>query len=300
MVPVTPKLRGLVACGACGRQYDASHLAARSRFRCACGAVVSVPRFAAQDAAVVRCSACGAPRQGGAASCAHCAADFTARETDLHTLCPACMARISDRARFCHHCATPIRPQGDAGRQARQACPACGPEARLNARSLGRPEVPLLECPRCAGLWLATAVFEDLAARAQELTLPEPAPAGSGAASAGARSGGGRYRPCPDCGRLMHRRNYGRSSGVLLDSCKDHGVWFDAEELGAVLRWIREGGQARAAERGQAERRHAERQERMPLRRDERVGSAGPPGQPPGADGTDLLAVLLRSLFRNS
>jgi Zn-finger nucleic acid-binding protein len=44
----------------------------------------------------------------------------------------------------------------------------------------------------------------------------------------------------------MNRTNFGRRSGVVIDRCKDHGVWFDAAELDAVLRFIREGGEALA------------------------------------------------------
>ena len=44
----------------------------------------------------------------------------------------------------------------------------------------------------------------------------------------------------------MHRRNYGRRSGVLVDTCRSHGIWFDPEELEAVLRWIRSGGEPAA------------------------------------------------------
>ena len=41
----------------------------------------------------------------------------------------------------------------------------------------------------------------------------------------------------------MTRRNYGRDSGVILDMCREHGIWFDAEELARILVWIRAGGQ---------------------------------------------------------
>ena len=44
----------------------------------------------------------------------------------------------------------------------------------------------------------------------------------------------------------MHRRNYGRKSGVILDTCRQHGVWFDQGELDSVLEWIRHGGLERA------------------------------------------------------
>jgi hypothetical protein len=39
----------------------------------------------------------------------------------------------------------------------------------------------------------------------------------------------------------MVRRNFGRTSGVIVDLCGSHGVWFDAQELAHVLRWIRSG-----------------------------------------------------------
>ena len=49
------------------------------------------------------------------------------------------------------------------------------------------------------------------------------------------------YRPCAVCGQLMVRRNFGRTSGVIVDFCGSHGIWFDAQELAHVLRWIRSG-----------------------------------------------------------
>jgi hypothetical protein len=45
----------------------------------------------------------------------------------------------------------------------------------------------------------------------------------------------------------MNRGNYGRKSGVIVDLCREHGVWFDAEELDRVLLWLRRGGAERAA-----------------------------------------------------
>jgi hypothetical protein len=39
----------------------------------------------------------------------------------------------------------------------------------------------------------------------------------------------------------MVRWNFGRSSGVAVDVCNQHGIWFDAQELAHVMRWIRSG-----------------------------------------------------------
>ena len=50
------------------------------------------------------------------------------------------------------------------------------------------------------------------------------------------------YRPCVVCGRLTNRVNYGHASGVIIDVCKDHGIWFDANELARILAWVRAGG----------------------------------------------------------
>jgi len=52
------------------------------------------------------------------------------------------------------------------------------------------------------------------------------------------------YVACPVCAELMHRRAYGKRSGVIVDTCREHGVWLDGGELGSLMRWARLGGQA--------------------------------------------------------
>lgn len=47
----------------------------------------------------------------------------------------------------------------------------------------------------------------------------------------------------------MHRTNFGRVSGVLVDICHAHGLWFDADELQQVLDFIELGGLAVGARR---------------------------------------------------
>ncbi len=53
----------------------------------------------------------------------------------------------------------------------------------------------------------------------------------------------------------MTRINFERVSGILLDRCRDDGIWFDATELDAVLRWIKLGGERLSEERRQDEER---------------------------------------------
>ena len=246
--------RLLVACPHCNRQYDASQLAIDKQFRCHCGAVLTVHEPRGHDADVVCCAHCGAPRHEGALTCEYCGADFTLHERDLDTVCPHCFTRVSRHARFCHYCGKPIIPEMLAGQSSKLICPACGPPHTLTSRAWG--DVSALECQRCAGLWLFNPSFERLTAEAaaeaataaiitaeriphQKARSPEaesPPPDASPALA------GQRYRPCAVCGQLMVRQNFGHHSGVMIDRCKQHGLWFDADELPRILDWVRHGG----------------------------------------------------------
>lgn len=44
----------------------------------------------------------------------------------------------------------------------------------------------------------------------------------------------------------MHRKNFGGASGVIVDVCTLHGIWFDAGELPNVLSFVERGGLERA------------------------------------------------------
>ncbi|MCB1035855.1 MAG: hypothetical protein KDD47_18690, partial [Acidobacteria bacterium] len=170
-------MRVLVACtSGCQRQYDVSDLSAGSRFHCACGEVLAVPRLAGFEAAVVRCSGCGAPRQGSEAECRHCGASFTLVDRDLNTVCPQCLARVGDRARFCHHCAAPLAAEELGGEPSVHSCPACGGGVALVSRRLGQEVLSLLECHRCAGIWLSGETFRVLEDRAQAVATDGTGP----------------------------------------------------------------------------------------------------------------------------
>jgi len=238
-------LRMLVACPQCRRQFDASERLAGSRFHCSCGEIVMVSAPQSHEASVVRCSSCGAPREEGGFACRFCSSDFTLHERDLNTICPQCLARISDRAKFCHHCGSGIVAEPLPTTATDYRCPVCGEEHALAARRVNQAD--LHECSRCGGLWIKSTTFETLVRHAKDQavaldefihgkpgrteTSPPPQPAS-----------GSFYRPCSECHQLMARRNYGHGSGVIIDLCRHHGIWFDADELSRVLHWIRDGG----------------------------------------------------------
>ncbi len=212
----------------------------------------------------------------------------------MHTICPACVTRISDKARFCHSCGDAISSAADLGTGTELACPACGGDERLQARSLGT-NLSVSECGRCAGLWLDNQTFERAVTRAEEVstTIHGHAKAERRAEQTlGEPKRGPAYRPCVRCGKLMNRQNYGKRSNVIVDACKEHGVWFDAHELGQILDWVRSGGLEKMRE-----------VEEQKLRDERRRRAMEPPSIPmtaPGApdnDGRPDLLVELLKLF---
>lgn len=236
-------MRVLVSCQECSRRYQASERKIGKKFRCHCGVVLKVEQSRGHDAAVVRCSSCGGARQEEARNCGFCGADFTLHERDLNTVCPNCLARVSDKARFCCQCGDRLSAEAVAGEDLQGQCPACPKEEQLASRRLGHENVNVLECQGCAGLWLSVASFRELRDRAarravhlDEAAFAQPDPRQRRDQS------GPLYRPCVVCQQLMVRRWYAPGSGVIVDLCKDHGIWFDATELHQVLQWISDGG----------------------------------------------------------
>ncbi len=138
----------------------------------------------------------------------------------------------------------------------------------------------MLECGACGGFWLGNEIFQLLEERAQSTATTGATfehQKHRGGLRQAADPHGRYYRACPICGSLMHRRNYGRRSGILIDTCKDHGIWFDLGELDKILRWIKLGG-LKQARRWDAERAH---QQEQTARLMEKIDSARSPAATP-------------------
>lgn len=240
-------MRILVTCEHCQRTYDASDRPSHSRFRCHCGEVVTVPAPAVHDAAMTRCGNCGAPLPAGATECGYCHALVADHERDRNTVCPKCLTRVSDHGRFCHSCGHDLRGAERVGTtDTNLTCPCC-PGVHLVSRPLAGSSMHIHECPSCAGMWLSHHQFDEIAKSAKARSLPPGMHRGStGEAPVGTntltKQRGPLYRQCPECGATMNRRNYARVSGIVIDACKTCGVWFDADELAAIVRWVEEGG----------------------------------------------------------
>ena len=171
------------------------------------------------------CPGCGRPVRPGRERCVWCGVDISSlAQPETHPLCPVCRSELTKHVSAnwtVHLCGQghgiwmtapvlerferfheSVRPQG------RKSAKANGADAsESNERegvSLSNPHPPV---------------------------LPE-----------GVQDTTVEYRPCPECGQAMARRAYKKISGVIVDACLGHGVWFDAGEFERVAQFLRAGG----------------------------------------------------------
>ena len=69
------------------------------------------------------------------------------------------------------------------------------------------------------------------------------------------------YVKCPVCGKIMNRVNFGTKSGVIVDRCKEHGVWLDGGELRHLFEWMKAGGKLLQQKKDEQLRKTEEREQ---------------------------------------
>lgn len=164
--------------------------------------------------------------------------------------------QIQNKSISCDHCGHQIK--GNA-----KFCPMCGGElaAPLN---LTKPTCPrcqegledyvyrgrsLAKCPACNGIWLDYSdfnrltteidVYRDGSVEPDFIRQPRPKV--------------DRYFPCAKCGNLMLRKNFAGVSNIMIDFCRDCGIWLDANELKSIREFIASGGLEQAQDKILAE-----------------------------------------------
>jgi len=235
--------------------------------------------------------------------------------------CPSCSAPVPARGVVCAYCGTrlDVDLQGwshlrPCGLSDRLSCPdghgpleslelpvgdGAGPGGDGAAADGDGAAIQLGRCASCLGLFLPIGALERLLDQAvapvwsvdhQLLSTLTETPR--------AESAPVRYRPCPSCGELMNRSLHGKRSGVVVDRCRDHGLWLDAGELRQLLEWARAGGALLDQERREQEA--LEQQERIQAEREQLAGLQGERLAAESVqrllepDRVDLLTLLIR------
>ncbi|MFS8086405.1 MAG: zf-TFIIB domain-containing protein [Acidobacteriota bacterium] len=185
------------------------------------------------QAETLNCPNCGAAISSDSPQCRYC-------ESKLATIaCPACFAMMFIGSKHCPHCGA-AAGQANAAELSVLKCPRC----KIDMYAITIGATAMRECERCGGLWLEAAVFEKICAdrEQQSAVLGAALPAPARQLITNAEPEKISYAPCPQCGDLMNRINFARCSGVIVDVCRGHGIWFDRDELSGIVEFIRGGG----------------------------------------------------------
>ncbi|HEU5072605.1 MAG TPA: zinc ribbon domain-containing protein [Polyangiaceae bacterium] len=189
------------------------------------------------------CSNCGAPNEERARVCNYCRAPIaTVRCADCHHM-------NVPEAIHCSGCGYTLGLEPIYG-AADVRCARCRGELSSYRSGAGR----LFDCGGCGAQFVEHDLLRQLLERREVAgafmprnprrrnPLEQPVV----------------YLKCPECREVMNRKNFGNSSGIIVDICARHGFWFDAGELPEVLKFVEEGGLARV--------RHAQRSQAGPAR----------------------------------
>ncbi len=177
----------------------------------------------------LNCPNCGAGVSSDKTQCEFCL-------TRLKTMaCESCYGLMFLGSKHCSHCGKPAVKGEELDDASLGDCPRC--KIKLNLLQIN--EIRLGECKQCGGFWSNAETFENICAEKENQAsvlgfvdkkeFPNPQTAVN-------------YVPCPTCKKLMNRNNFARTSGVIIDICKQHGIWFDASELSKIIEFIHKGG----------------------------------------------------------
>ena len=205
--------------------------------------------------------------------------------------CPSCFGLMFIGSKFCDHCGAIAVPASLHEGDDLGDCPRCS--LPLGLLQIG--SIDLRECQKCDGLWADIPTFEGICANSEKQSAV--------LGFIGIRTAKAEiltkisYVRCPDCGEMMNRSNFARASGVIVDICRKHGVWFDADELPKIVDFIQKGGMEIARNREKMEL----DSERSRLRDEQRKLGLSDPGFGVGGifEKEDNLGIrnFVRSLF---
>lgn len=157
--------------------------------------------------------------------------------------CPSCFGLMFVGTQFCGHCGAKAAAVLVKDVDESSECPRC----RLRLEKLQIGDAILCQCLKCDGFWADVETFENVCAdREKHSAVLGFIATRERAANPLSKIS---YVPCPTCKQLMNRSNFARASGVIIDICKQHGVWFDADELPKIIEFIQKGGMEIARQR---------------------------------------------------
>ncbi|MDH3588575.1 MAG: zf-TFIIB domain-containing protein [Gammaproteobacteria bacterium] len=219
----------IVQCRRCHLRHDLTGRPRGTIVSCRCGAPLELAPQGGESVALT-CPQCAGQADQNLSRCQHC-------DSALATIrCATCFGLAFDGNAHCPHCGSsldsPAVVAHDSGREP-LPCPSC----RSDLDALVIDKTLIDGCSNCGGIWLDHTAFEKLldnrkfAGLSANLNIPGWK---TSQKQYQASEKDSLYVRCPVCEHFMHRRNYAKRSGIILDVCAAHGIWFDANELARV------------------------------------------------------------------
>lgn len=183
----------------------------------------------------------------------HAAADYAWR-VDERPICLECGLPVGALPPYGCLCPPPSLAPRSLGAsshgpyRSRLPTPAC-PRCTSAMRESSVHEALVLDCSGCGGVFVSKSLIEALdRPEGRDLRVafpPRPRMAEPTVV---------RYLACPVCDGRMNRTSFARGANVVVDVCKEDGIWFDAGEVHAVLDFVEGGGLERARRRAAQDR----------------------------------------------
>lgn len=156
--------------------------------------------------------------------------------------CPSCYSSMFAGSKYCQTCGTTaVQPQilsdeyvGD--------CPQC--KSPLDLLHVG--DSYLWRCNKGDGIWMDQQTFESVCTNNEKQIAVLNWTSECSVSPEKVEQKPRAYRPCPICCELMNQKIFAKSSDVVIDHCRGHGFWFDANELPQIISFVSTGGLQRA------------------------------------------------------
>ncbi|MDQ7779651.1 MAG: zf-TFIIB domain-containing protein [Planctomycetota bacterium] len=218
--------------------------------------------------------------------------------------CPSCGTEAGTITRFCPSCGAALAEETGAprtagaaqfvdgeivfhdrkvttGRASARKCPRCGVPMKIIAREGIEVDV----CETCGGSWFDCGELNRLLQKhAKIYSYDEVREIRKVIGPPHQITERVQYVKCPVCNHLMNRTNYGKFSGVIVDRCRDHGIWLDKGEFEKISDFVAKGGLelekiAKTEEDSQTRIRTGSSTTRVPLSDDETIWRESGPRQ---------------------
>ena len=165
--------------------------------------------------------------------------------------CKHCAAPLPKKSIICEYCG--VRNDVDLQKRnigiklpkSKRTCPDC--MTYLDSVDVGKSSRFIIEqCARCYGLFFDNHELERLLEQSVSKSYFVDHHKLHSLLQHPLHKDRIQYRKCPVCSKIMQRKNHLARSGVIIDSCVDHGVWLDAGELKQIQEWTALGGKKNA------------------------------------------------------